>query len=116
LLALKEAHALAHTLDEPAQVCQEAQRKFLRDHLARWIGLFAERVSQISDNGAYLALARFAAEFVASDARRLGVRVEQRQLLEVLPTPFDPDFSCAACPVAEEISGEWERRCGASPH
>ena len=41
--------------------------------------------------------------FVRADAARLGVALVERSRKEVKHTPFDPDFSCAACPVVDLI-------------
>jgi DMSO reductase family type II enzyme chaperone len=105
-LALKEAQAATTHQQASVEVCVEAQRSFLRDHLARWVGLFAERVAQHVDDGVYRALAKFTADFVAHDAKQLGVTLAQRRLIEVMPTPFDDDFSCAACPAVELVNAE----------
>jgi DMSO reductase family type II enzyme chaperone len=103
-LALKEAQAITSSMGEQTEVCVEAQRAFLRDHLGKWIGLFAERVAQNpTGSGVYSALAKFTADFVLNDAKQLGVTLEQRQLIAVMPTPFDDDFSCAACPAVELV-------------
>ena len=98
-LALKEAYALTSHRREQAETCADAQRKFLQDHLALWIGLFAESLAQNATEGPYVALARFAAAFVKADAERLGVTPEQRNPLALLPTPLGPELSCDDCPV-----------------
>jgi nitrate reductase assembly molybdenum cofactor insertion protein NarJ len=107
-LALKQAYALSAGEAEHAQVCQEAQVKFLQDHLGRWVGLFAETLDRLQADQAgasaaenpYLALARFCAGVVAADAARLGVDPRQPALPNLGPTPFNPDFSCTGCPAA----------------
>lgn len=108
VLALKQAYALERGLTEQADVCAEAQKNFLRDHLARWINLFAERLAQNNDDETYRTLAQFAATFVRRDAEARGLQIEPRRLIEVLPTPPGPDMSsCNDCPVDEfEMQGE----------
>jgi nitrate reductase assembly molybdenum cofactor insertion protein NarJ len=115
ILALKEAYTAQDGLVEHFEVCLEAQRKFLGDHLGRWIDKFAQSlalngdgvartgygVARMGYGGPYQALARFCALFVNADAARLGVLLEPGELAGARPTPFDPDFSCAGCPVAE---------------
>ncbi|HJW89017.1 MAG TPA: molecular chaperone TorD family protein [Anaerolineales bacterium] len=111
VLALKEAYALSNERAEQAQVCQEAQAKFLEDHLGKWVGLFADSLARLhsgvaGENGEqnpYLVLARFCAGFVAADAARQGVKPELNPLPSLQPTPFNPDFSCAGCPAAESL-------------
>jgi len=100
-LALKEAYAAEKGIDEHVEVCADAQRKFIGDHLSGWIGLFAQSVALNAIDGPYLELARFASAFVAADAARLGARIEPRRLGDVKHTPVLADFSCGDCPVAE---------------
>ncbi len=40
-LSLKEAYAASQGLMEAAEICADAERKFLRDHLGRWLILLA---------------------------------------------------------------------------
>jgi len=106
ILALKEAYASSHGRVELTEICADAERKFLRDHLVRWIGLFAERVAQNAPDSPYRALADFAATFVRTDAERLGVHVKTPSLGQVQPTPLGPDFTCGdvmseVCPWLE---------------
>jgi len=101
LLALKEAYAAQNRIVEHAEVSADAQRKFIEDHLGRWIDLFAQSVALNATDGPYLALARFAADFVATDARHLGAHIEPRRLADVKHTPVLADFSCGDCPVAQ---------------
>ena len=109
LLALKEAYALENGLVEQAEVCQQAQRSFLRDHLGRWVHLFyaslrnssQTRLGEHANEVLYLELAQLAQEFIAAELQRLGVQLEKDSLPEMKPTPFNPDFSCAGCAVAE---------------
>lgn len=102
-LAVKEAYATQNGSAEYVEVCADAQRKFIEDHLGRWIDLFAQSMALSAAAGSYLALARFAAGFVAADAQRLGARVEPRRLAEVRHTPVVAEFSCDDCPVAEAL-------------
>lgn len=100
-LALKETYAAHNCLTEAVEICADAQRKFLRDHLAHWIGLFAERVALNTPTGAYRALADFANAFVRAEAERLGVEIQTPPLAHVLPTPLGPDLSCGDCTLTE---------------
>jgi TorA maturation chaperone TorD len=100
-LALKEAHALLMNSAEQAALCVEAQAKFLNDHLGTWIDLFAQSLALNTQEPPYLPLAHFTAAWLHVDAARLGVRLSLRNRKEVNHTPFDPDFSCAACPMVD---------------
>ncbi len=101
VLALKEVYAAQNEFVEAVGICADAQGKFLQDHLGKWIDLFAEALSRSAAEGPYVALARFAAEFVQADARRLGAKLEPRPLGDSQPTPLPVEMSCEVCPIAE---------------
>lgn len=103
VLALKEAHALLHGVVEQVEVCVAAQAKFLGDHLGTWVDLFAQSLVLNTEDAPYLPLANFTAAFVQAEAARLGVTLTPRSRKEVRHTPFDADFSCAACPVVDLV-------------
>lgn len=101
VLALKEAYAAERKALEHVEICMDAQRKFIQEHLGEWVGLLAEALARSDGDGLFTAVARFAAAFVAADAKRLGVSVDQRPLIGVKPTPLAPELSCETCPIAE---------------
>jgi len=101
VLALKEAYAQAQGMPEQVEICVDAQRKFVQDHLGQWIGLFALGLEHSAADGPYAALARLTSAFVIADAGRLGAQLEPRQTAQVMPTPLGPDLSCDACPAID---------------
>lgn len=109
LLTLKEAYAQSNSMPEQAEICVDAQRKFLQDHLARWIGPFCRSLERSVDerlgadelHSPYVSLARLAEAFVSAEADRLGVLPTIPTTAEQKPTPYNPDYSCAGCAVAE---------------
>lgn len=70
-LAVKEAVALADDEAEGAEVCGEAARSFLRDHLAAWIPSFAESLEEADPPPLYRAAGALLAGFVAWDAESI---------------------------------------------
>lgn len=105
VLALKEAHARLHGVAEQVEVCVAAQAKFLGDHLGTWVDLFVQSLALNTEDAPYLPLAHFTAAFVQAEAARLGVTLTLRSRKEVKHTPFDSDFSCAACPNVDLVRG-----------
>lgn len=107
LVALMQAWAARDGSLERVEVCLQAQRSFLQDHLGRWIGFFAEglaRTAALSGDSnlqerPYLWLARFCADFVTADAEKIGVELKSVPLFSMAPTPIGPDLSCDTCPV-----------------
>ncbi len=106
-LTLKEAYARETDQLEHVEVCVDAQRKFLRDHLAHWLPLFVKRLEQLAADGVYAELVALTAAFIAAEVDRLDAQPEPFRVPEIKATPFNPDFSCGDCPaadMAEEIS------------
>ncbi|MCS6844352.1 MAG: molecular chaperone TorD family protein [Caldilineales bacterium] len=103
LLTLKEAHALATGLTDAAAICREAQARFLADHLGAWVDLFAASLALNTTAEPYPPLARYTTAWVHAEAALLGVSLSPRRREQARHTPFDPDFTCATCPVVELV-------------
>jgi TorA maturation chaperone TorD len=108
VLALKEAHALLHSDVNPwgaeqVEICVAAQAKFLGEHLGTWVDLFTQSLALNTQDAPYLPLAQFTTALVQAEAARLGVILTPRSRKEVKHTPFDNDFSCAACPIVDLV-------------
>ena len=109
ILALKEAYGEQHSIFEMVEICVDAQQKFLQDHLARWIEQFCrslerstgERLGETGLQSPYLKLSRLLEAFVSAETVRLGVDTTAQPTDEQKLTPFDPDYTCAGCAVAE---------------
>lgn len=101
VLTLKEVYAREADQLEHVEVGVDAQRKFLRDHLAHWLPLFGKRLEQLAIAGVYADLVTLATAFVAAEADRLDAQPEPFRVPEIKATPFNPDFSCGDCPAAE---------------
>jgi len=73
LLAVKESIALQQEGEgEHAQICRDASRSFLRDHLGRWVRPFAEKLEAAAAAPSYSAAGAFLSLWVAHDAATLG--------------------------------------------
>jgi nitrate reductase assembly molybdenum cofactor insertion protein NarJ len=104
-LALKQAYAVEAGALEQAEICVDAQARFLQDHLGRWLELFARSLAANGGIEPFLSLACLLVGFVQADCAALGVRWqgESARAAPEVPlqhTPFDPDFSCAGCALA----------------
>ncbi|MDR7522886.1 MAG: molecular chaperone TorD family protein [Armatimonadota bacterium] len=71
VLAYREAYARVHHGPGEVALLQDAQRAFLRDHLARWVPSFARLVAQRA-GGPYRSLASALAAWVTAEAEALG--------------------------------------------
>lgn len=72
LLAVKEAVALQDEgAGEHAEVCRDASRAFLRDHLGRFAPRLGERLLEGENDPVYASAGRLLGGFVAFDAERI---------------------------------------------
>ncbi len=92
VLCAKEAWGLETGEPALAESCFDAQRLFLRDHLARWFPAFARRVETADPIGLYGRTALLAREIVNEDCRRFEIDVGP-QWLELRPA--DPGRDAA---------------------
>ncbi|MBM2841000.1 MAG: serD [Bacteroidetes bacterium] len=96
-LALHEVYACEHGEAEHLEVCSEAQRKFVQDHVGRWVSIFSQVLLNATTNPFYLWLARRVSEFTDDECRLLCVspdRVAGPNRAEASsPEPFD----CSMC-------------------
>ncbi len=96
-LCSKEAHAHANGDKENADVCLDAERTFLRDHLARWLPAFAHHVEEADADGLFGAFARFADAFVKAECNHFDIHAGPSTLELRTPDPLlDTQISCAS--------------------
>jgi TorA maturation chaperone TorD len=68
LLCLKEALAVANSMQKEAEICSEARRKFLSEHLGNWVSHYSMRMRKEARLGVYPAIADLVRSFVTLDA------------------------------------------------
>ncbi|MGE3536161.1 MAG: molecular chaperone [Candidatus Tectimicrobiota bacterium] len=95
-LALKEAYALEQDLSEALEVTQHATRRFLDDHLGRWVPLFVRRLLDTTGHPVYVTAAQLLIEAVALTAEQLGI--EDFRYLQGMAAL--PETDTVLCPVA----------------
>ncbi|MCX8104024.1 MAG: molecular chaperone TorD family protein [Candidatus Bipolaricaulota bacterium] len=95
ILTYKEALALQKNLREEAEICRDAQKKFLEAHLGRWAGIFADTVARASRLECYRALAAELREFIESECSRLRAHP---QIVTERPSAVETED--VRCPVA----------------
>lgn len=100
-LAFKEAYALEHHGAGQVEVCREAQRAFLGEHLGRWALLFAKLLGKKAESGFYQYLAFLTEGFLAQEHRRLGVTSQTFNEGDLKPTGFKAEGGCFSCGVEE---------------
>lgn len=97
-LALKEAHILKNGKTRELDICRDAQRKFISDHLGRWTGVFHGQVKKRREQGFYALLTGFLDRFVAREAEELGAKPEKIEEYQFMPesTFKEDEFTCGA--------------------
>ncbi len=85
LLTYKEAYALEHHGADRAELCRDAQVRFLRDHLGTWIDDFTDRVGRRAGQGPYGAYAGALRGFIRAELAFLAVVPARRKTLEPRP-------------------------------
>jgi DMSO reductase family type II enzyme chaperone len=99
VLGAKEAYAIAQDLkNESVSLCQDAQKKFLKEHLARWSSAFTNRLSRIVGEGPLGAIAQFTNEFIKLDCASRGVIPGSEDLL-LRPIDEAEESMCASCGI-----------------
>ncbi len=99
-LLYKQACALDEETDEHADVCSEAARQFLADHLGRWGPAFARRLSQVAGEGLLGMVAEVTLAWLVQDCARIQVAAGPRDLPLRFPKERD-ETGCAACAPAQ---------------
>ena len=75
-LLYKQAYAIENHGKEEAEICLDAQKKFLKEHAGKWIPLFALLFGRKSMDGFYFAISEVMKEFIRLEMDLLGVQTE----------------------------------------
>ncbi len=84
--------------------CCDAQRTFLRDHLARWLPALGSKVAKADGDGIYGHLARVSTAFLASECQTFGVTPgpDYLELRRVDPNA-DAEIQCGPAPAEQLV-------------
>lgn len=93
-LTYKETYARENHGKENAEICREAQKTFLREHLGRWAPIFLERLLGKAERGFYKELAQLTRKFLRFEARFLDIKPEEIRQLQTVS--FGPEGECAS--------------------
>ena len=63
-LAYKESYSLCHDAPEKTQIVVEAQKKFLKNHIGRWVPLFCRMLAKKADSGLFKLVADMTADWM----------------------------------------------------
>jgi TorA maturation chaperone TorD len=97
-LLYKEACASDEGAHDGAQVCGEAARRFLADHLGRWAPAFALRLTRADAGDVLTATGGLLLGWMTQECARADVPLGSSDL--PLRAPKEQDVGCAACALA----------------
>lgn len=115
-LSYKEEYALRHHGQKDVQVCQEAQKGFMKSHLISWMPSFAIHLRKRAQNelygsfGLYKNAANFVDIFLRIEAKSLQIpteSLEMRELKLISSISFRPDQvngNCFSCDINDITS------------
>ena len=106
-LCYKEAYGVEHRHEaEQIAICVDAQKKFLREHLGKWVHLFAKLLKQQAGNGYYGTLAELLGRFISCEIEYLDVTPEKLERMEITMQSSLEDSACLSC-GSGDVSGEF---------
>ncbi len=107
-LAYKESYALIHDGPEKLRTVVEAEKKFVKEHVGRWVPLFSGMLKRKADYGFYKILADFTSDWVAFEIDYLNVTPQPYSETDYRPASFSsPEgqtFECGAQDQGNELS------------
>ena len=107
-LAYKESYALCHDGPEKVKTVLEAEKKFVKEHIGRWVPLFSGMLKKKADYGLYKIIADITTEWVAFDVALLGVSPQPYSETDYRPanyvSPEGQSFECGAQDKGNELT------------
>jgi DMSO reductase family type II enzyme chaperone len=104
-LLYKQAYALENHGDEKVQVCVDAQKKFLKEHIGKWVPLFAILFGRKTEEGFYYALSALIKEFIRLEMKLMNVKTEmfKESDLNQDVVAGAPD-ECLSCASSDDVN------------
>ena len=97
VLTYKEAYALENHGATRADLCREAQEKFLGEHLGTWFDDFAARLSERGGTGPYALYAEALRGYLADELTYLSLSPVQQKKLRPQPELSEPPSCGVSC-------------------
>lgn len=107
-LSYKESYALLHDGKEKLQTVVDAEKKFVKEHIGRWVPLFAGMLKKKADYGFYKILADFTSDWIGFEVAYLSVTPQPYSETDYRPASFvSPEgqtFECGAQDQGNELN------------
>lgn len=107
-LAYKESYALCHDGPEKTQIVIDAQSKFVKNHIGRWVPLFSKMLAKKADSGLFRYVADLCASWIDFETAYLNVNPQPYSETDYRPATFNaPEgqaYECGAQDQGNELS------------
>lgn len=107
-LSYKESYARCHDGQDKTQIVVDAQKKFVKDHIGRWVPLFAKMLVRKADSGLFKLVADLLVEWMEFEAAYLAVNPQPYSEADYRPATFNaPEgqtYECGAQDQGNELS------------
>ena len=107
-LAYKESYSRCHDGLEKTQIVVDAQKKFVKNHIGRWVPLFCRMLAKKADSGLFKLVADMTAEWMDFEAAYMGVAPQPYTETDYRPATFNaPEgqtYECGAQDQGNELS------------
>ncbi len=107
-LTYKESYSRCHDGIDKTEIVVDAQKKFVKNHIGRWVPLFCRMLSKKSDTGLFKLVADCMSEWMDFEVAFLGVTVQPYSEADYRPATFNaPEgqtYECGAQDKGNELS------------
>lgn len=99
-LLYKQAYAIEHDGEEKAQICEDAVKSFIKEHVGKWVPLLATLLAKKAGSGFYFALSVLTKEFMGLEMKLMRIETEMFKesdlTQDVVAGAPDECLSCAS--------------------
>ncbi len=107
-LTYKESYSRCHDGIDKTEIVVDAQKKFIKNHIGRWVPLFCRMLAKKSDTGLFKLIADCISEWMDFEVAFLGVTVQPYSEADYRPATFNaPEgqtYECGAQDKGNELS------------
>ncbi|MFQ5991970.1 MAG: molecular chaperone [Nitrospiraceae bacterium] len=107
-LAYKESYARCHDGEQKTQIVVDAQKKFVKDHIGRWVPMFCRMLVKKADYGVFKTIAELTTDWLEFEALYLAVNPQPYSETDYRPATFSaPEgqtYECGAQDQGNELS------------
>jgi len=107
-LAYKESYSRCHDGSDKTQIVVDAQKKFVKNHIGRWVPLFCRMLGKKADSGLFKLVADMTADWMDFESAFLGVTPQPYSETDYRPATFNaPEgqtYECGAQDQGNELT------------